>query len=875
MRTSIFWTLFIPLIIIANKEPISPKAFNEKLSNGLCFIENKGQIHDQNYRPRPDVLYSATARDMLVHIKNNGVSYQLHKVNNYKELEIGTKNLKPKIAYEKTIYRIDLNWLNANTDFTRSEDEATPEIKNYYLSHCTNGILNVRSYKGVTLNGLYNGIDLHYYEKDGDLKYDYIVAPDANYKQIQIEVNGADVTLNKDGSLLLKTPLGTVKEGQPIVYQNGVLLKSNWKLDKNILSFEIHNYNPGYQLIIDPLTRLWGTYYGGSGDDQGRSCITDGVGSVYLTGTTDSNSDIATIGSHQNILAGYFDLFLVKFTLGGSRQWCTYYGGEYSEFGAEVSLDNTGSVYLSGITQSTLGISTVNSHQQNFGGGIDVFMVKFNSSGIRQWATYYGGAGVDLGSAYSDALGNVYLTGLTNSTTDIATPGSHQLSYGGGPNDAFLVKFNSSGVRQWGTYYGGNDDDGANKVRTDASGNIYMVGFQTNSSSGIATIGSHQPNFGGGAFDAFLIKFNSLGVRQWGTYYGDSGSDKGYDVCVDNSSNIYISGITDSNNNIASPGAHQTSFGGGVNDVFLAKFNSSGIRQWGTYYGGTGIDSGVRSYLDNFGNIYLAGHSDSNTGIATPGSYQSSFGGGTADVFFTKFNTNGVRQWATYYGGNGYDAIGGICLDNNENIYLSGATDSSNDIANLTGYQPTFSGGTFDAFLVRFDNCPQLSPSVTVNSEVCLGAPINFSVSISGTSTPTYSWVGPNSFTSSLQNPVITNAGTVHVGTYTLTIYNNGCTDIANVQIMNVTPCTSLNEKVSVAVDLDLFPNPNNGKFTIRNSNDEAYTIHIYNQSGQLMYEEIFGGKIKEFDLSNFSKGVYYARINCNDKHRNLKVIVE
>jgi hypothetical protein len=113
------------------------------------------------------------------------------------------------------------------------------------------------------------------------------------------------------------------------------------------------------------------------------------------------------------------------------------------------------------------------------------------------------------------------------------------------------------------------------------------------------------------------------------------------------------------------------------------------------------------------------------------------------------------------------------------------------------------------------------------------------------------------------------------VGTYTLTIYNNGCTDIANVQIMNVTPCTSLNEKVSVAVDLDLFPNPNNGKFTIRNSNDEAYTIHIYNQSGQLMYEEIFGGKIKEFDLSNFSKGVYYARINCNDKHRNLKVIVE
>ena len=875
MRKSILSALFLPLINLGSEIVSIQQALNDQLNKEVCFIENKGQVHDQNYEPRHDVLYSASARNMVMHVKNNGVSYQLYKTISYKEIQFGANKAKQKVANDQAIYRIDLNWINANSNFHKKEDELINETSNFYLAHCAKGILDVRSYKGITLNGLYNGIDLHYYVKDGDIKYDYLVAPNANYRQIQIEVKGAEITLNDDGSLLLKTPFGSVKEGQPIVFQNGIQLKSRWIIDKNILSFEIQNYNPHYQLIIDPLTRLWGTYYGGSGDDQGRSCITDGVGNVYLAGTTDSNIGIATNGSYQNIFGGSFDVFLTKFNLGGLRQWSTYYGGENSEFGADIATDNNGNIYFSGITQSSVGISTPNSHQSSFAGGVDAFIVKFNSSGIRQWSTYYGGSGIDLGSVHSDNSGNVYLVGQTDSYSGIATPGSHQTNHAGGINDAFLVKFNSLGVRQWGTYYGGEGDDIAIKVCNDPMLNIYLVGFQTNSNSGIATTGSYKPSFGGGISDAFLVKFNSSGIRQWGTYYGGMGDDKGYDICIDNFSNIYITGNTDSNTDIASTFGHQTYFAGGFYDAFLAKFNSSGIRQWGTYYGNSGLDCGIKSCTDNFGNIYLCGYTDSNIGISTTGSYQDVYGGGPTDVFFMKFNTQGVRQWSTYYGGNDNDIAGGFCLDNFGNIYLSGLTNSINGIANSVGHQPNYAGGDFDAFLVRFDNCKPILSTATVNSEVCLGTSINFSVVTTGTLIPAYSWAGPNSYSSTLQNPSIPNASSVHVGIYTLTVSYNGCDDIANIQVARVAPCNEISEVEKKLNSFYLKPNPNNGKFIIMNKSNESYDLSIYDQLGQLLYEGINNNDNEQIDLSNFSMGVYYAKINVNGKQQNIKFIIQ
>jgi len=380
--------------------------------------------------------------------------------------------------------------------------------------------------------------------------------------------------------------------------------------------------------------RQWATYYGGSQDDMGISCAVDASGNVYMIGSTSSTSGIATAGAHETTIN---DGFLVKFNSNGVRQWGTYFEGN----GNACTTDASGNIYIVGLTNSTSGIATAGAHQTVMSGSGDAFLVKFNSSGVKQWGTYFGGSytlasGMETGlSCATDALGNVYMTGHTPSTSDIATAGAHQTIYGGSSTDAFLVKFNSSGVIQWGTYYGGAGVDIGYSCATDATGNVYLAGDTQQeflpASSGMTTIGAHQSAYGGGYSDGFLVKFDSNGLRQWGTYYGGSLLDVSFSCATDASGNVYMSGNTQSSAGIATSGAHQTTF----NDAFLVSFNSSGVRQSGTYYGG--IKNVCTS--DASGNVYMTGYTQSNSDIATAGAHQTANGNnGYSDAFLVKFN---------------------------------------------------------------------------------------------------------------------------------------------------------------------------------------------------------------------------------------------
>ncbi|MBL7902464.1 MAG: SBBP repeat-containing protein [Bacteroidia bacterium] len=806
--------------------PSLPETLQNKEKPKICFTENKGQMQDQFYKPRPDVLYGAMAGDMAVHIKKNGVSYQLYRVDKFKEVEDAKTKEKRQEIEQQTIYRVDLTWVNANKNFTKSEDETLPGYNNYYLESCPNGALNVKSYKGVSLLNIYPGINLHYYEKNGELKHDYIVEAHADYKQIQIKVEGAEISVNKDGSLLLNTPLGKIQEGALIVYQNNKKLNAKWRIKNNILGFEIENYNPNYELIIDPVTRLWGTYYGGTAGEEVHFVTTDLSGDVYMTGYTNSSfgTMIATIGSHQSTGAANGDAFLVKFNSLGARLWGTYYGSPTYDIGFSCCTDLFGNVFMTGYTQSSNGtsIATIGSHQQFYGGGYwDSFLVKFNNAGVRQWGTYYGGLNADSGrSCATDTSGNVYLVGNSSSFNGIATVGSHQPLHAGGTNDAYLAKFNSAGVLQWSTYYGETSEDVGYSCSIDALGNIYLAGYtDSNAGTGVATLGSHQSVYGGGICDAFLVKFNALGVRQWGTYYGGSGED--FATCtVDPAGNVFLAGYTDSSSIgvVSTIGSHQPNYGGGYKDGFLVKFNTSGVRQWGTYYGGLGEEVVTSCITDPNGDIYLAGSSNSTVGtvIATNGSYQS-FHAGSSDAFLVKIYNSGQRHWGTYYGGVSGESGTACSIDMAGNLYLGGNTQTSagTDISTSGSHQPSF-GGLIDGFLVKFMYCEGVNPIAQVNNTVCVNSTIIFSVSISGTIVPSYSWNGPASFTSNIQNPSIASASAVNVGIYTLTVNSNGCVETLTTQIYAVVNPTILVNSGSIC---------SGNNFTITPTGANSYTI--------------------------------------------------
>lgn len=454
-------------------------------------------------------------------------------------------------------------------------------------------------------------------------------------------------------------------------------------------------------------TRLLATYYGNTGNENGLTVATDTFGNVYMAGITGSLG-MASGGFQNTFGGGIVDAYLVKFNSAGERLWATYYGGpgeEMAFFGGKIGIatDASGNVFLGGLTNSTSGIASTGAYDETIGGVVDAYLVKFDSTGDRMWATYYGGSDVDYGyDVATDKSGNVYLTGMTGSTSDIASGGFQNTI--GGSSDAYLVKFDGNGNRIWATYYGGTATDEGCSITTDASANVYLTGC-TSSNSGIAS-GGFQNSFGGGTFDAFLVKFDSSGARKWATYYGGAGEEYmlfagDLDVATDNSENVFLTGLTTSSGSIAS-GGYQNTFGGGSADGFLVKFDSAGTRLWATYYGGSDEDKFYSVATDTAENVYVVGHTLSSSGISS-GGFQDTYAT-NEDGFLVKFTSDGIRSCATYYGGNDFDSGEGLGIDPEGNVYLSGNTATLSGMA-YNGFQNSFGGGASDAYLVKFTAC--------------------------------------------------------------------------------------------------------------------------------------------------------------------------
>ena len=320
------------------------------------------------------------------------------------------------------------------------------------------------------------------------------------------------------------------------------------------------------------------------------------------------------------------------------------------------------------------------------------------------WMTYYGGSNGDQGeSIAADGNGNVYVTGVTTSNSTFPVLAGIQMAYGGGLFDAFVVKFNEAGGRQWATYYGGSSGDRADGIAADASGNVCITGT-TFSGNFPFTSGGFQSVFGGGN-DVFVVKLNTSGTPQWATYYGGTGNEYGKEITIDINGNVCITGLTTSNVFPVLLGCQMTNGGGSMQDAFVVKFNSSGVPQWATYYGGTGNESGQGITADAGGNVSISGYTTSTDFPFTLGCYQSVFGGGDSDAFVVKLNSSGILQWATYYGGTLADDAFGIATDAGGNIFFTGTT-YSNDFPVWLGQQMSNGGGadTRDAFVVKFNS---------------------------------------------------------------------------------------------------------------------------------------------------------------------------
>lgn len=634
--------LFSSLAVKADKGNLN-KQFNS--NKPMLFMENKGQVHDLSGKSQSSVLYSLSGGNVNISLEANAIHYTFFKNKNNR----------------LHAYRLDMALVGSNLYPVIIGEEKQVYQENFYLANGA-AITNVGSFKKIVYLNVYPNIDWVIYLKNNKLEYDFVVRPGGDVSDIKMEYKGAKkIKIERDGRLSVGTGLGNVTEKKPYAFikETGKTIDCNFNKNKSgIVSFKAGLYKANGTLVIDP-SIVWATYYGGnitassySGDDVSFGVATDYVGNVFMVGQTFTDG----VGSNAGVMQGASTGYTVQ--------------------------------------QPAMGVGST--------GVGDVFLVKFNAAGARLWGTYYGGAQNERGMAVAcDGLGKVYITGYTNSPLGIATSGSYQSTFSTSSNDAFLVKFDSAGVREWGTYYG--NSSGASRgtaVACDISNNVYIGGYTLSSGTTLSTAGSFQSTSSATSSinDGFLVKFNSTGTRLWSTYYGGAGEDKVLSVASDASENVFIGGVTTStetataantSGSMASVGAQQISAGGGTNsDAFLAKFNSGGTRLWGTFYGATDVDQANAIQCDGLGNVYMGGSSNTakdNTALSTAGSLQPKAGGAN-DGILVKFNSSGVRQWATYYGGANTEQINAIAINTDNNVYVVGqsSTPGTNNVSTLT-----------------------------------------------------------------------------------------------------------------------------------------------------------------------------------------------
>jgi len=424
-----------------------------------------------------------------------------------------------------------------------------------------------------------------------------------NVKGARIDESGNLVIATPLGELTHKCPVSYQgsREGRAVVDAKFI------GTGENIYGFEVGTYDHSRELVIDPVVMVYSTYLGGSGDEHGFALALDGSGSTYLTGDTYSADFPVKGAYRSTFVGGTYDAFVTKFSSDGkSLVYSTYLGGSGNDVGDGIQVDGSGKAYIVGITSST-NFPTRSPYQANFAGGDDdTFVTVLSATGASlSYSSYFGGSGKDEAMSIAlDSSNNIYITGYTSSA-DFPVQDAYKSSYAGGAFDAFVAKISAGGGSlEYSTYLGGSGTDYGYDIAV-KDGNAYVAG--RTSSTNFPTINRYDGSYNGGEYDAFLTKFSSSGSPIYSTYLGGSLVDSAYGVAVDSSDCAYVVGETASTNFPLANWFQSTHAGGGKDAFVTKFASTGKTLEYSTYLGGAEIDGAARVTVDNTGNAYIIG----------------------------------------------------------------------------------------------------------------------------------------------------------------------------------------------------------------------------------------------------------------------------
>ncbi|PHR46434.1 MAG: hypothetical protein COA32_11310 [Fluviicola sp.] len=626
-----------------------------------AFIENKGQWDNH-------VLFMNKFEGGNMWVEQGRVLFHLQDYSRYNELHFSKEESgEDELTFNQKVVNLYFEGMNEITTIEKQGE--TEHYFNYFVGNDeSRWATGVRGYEEFTLKEAYTGIDLKFIEQEKEIKYEFIVSPKSDPKQIKLSYkNQKKIKIDKDGNLVLSTYLGDIIEQKPYAYQivNGKIVEIScvYKLEGDEVTFDLGGYNPRVALVIDP-TLVFATFCGAISDNFGMTATYDYDGTAYNAGMVYGNSyptpdpsayDVNSNMTVVDVNIATTDAFISKYSPDGTTMiWSTFFGGGDNNQGTEVPhsliCDTDNNIYVYGVTSATdfpieNGFQTnhaggsalsINSNGTNFGTvGTDIFVAKFSANGQDLLgSTYVGGSENDgvnylvssgnYGSAAAydslttnygdqfrgeimlDSINNIVVASCTRSV-DFPTVTPFQPALAGQQDGVIFKLENDFTALQWSSYYGGTNNDAAYSVKVDSSANIVFAGG-TSSSDLPNTAGGYEQNYLGGKVDGFVGKLTPDGqTLVQSTYIGEALYDQVFFVEIDRLDNIFVVGQSSGGNYPVI----NANYSNPNSSQFIAKLSPDLTTLVGSTVFGSGsanFDISPSAFLvDICGNMYVSG----------------------------------------------------------------------------------------------------------------------------------------------------------------------------------------------------------------------------------------------------------------------------
>ena len=650
--------------------------------SGITFIENKGQW------PK-EVKFAADIPGGQLFIEEHTLTYSFispDKIKNKAHKSHLTNNASTLSTQD--YYAMKVGFLDTNNEIKVEGRHPSITQYNYFFGKdTTKWASGARGYPQVIVKDLYPGINLEISSNTDKLKYDFKLAPGANPNCIQMQYQGAFEMAIDNETLHITTPYQVLTETIPASYAicDNITrnVKSNYKLEGDIVSFELNHVDSEESLIIDPLL-IFSTYSGSLADNWGNTATYDDHGNGYAGGMTNPvrggiylGEFPATSGAFQATSGGGWDVGILKYdSAGHNLLYATHLGGSGNDIPQSLLVNKNGELLILGITGSYDFPITSNAYDSTFNGGLT-----------------------------EQILGVDFIAGTDLFVAKLSSDGSQLLAstyMGGSSNDGILI-----GNEELSRNYG---DESRGDINFDSRGNI-IVSSRT-SSSNFPSINGYNNLYGGGSTDAVVFKLSpSLDSLKWSTFLGGSGTDVALSVKLDSIDNVFVAGGTSSTNFPTTIDALNPTYLGNV-DGWVAHIYTNGDSLISSSYIGTSAyDQVFFMDLDSNDDVYLAGQTEGVYPITS-----GVFSQGTTGQFIHKVsNSLKTSLFSTVINESGRTlpsiSLTAFLVSDCNNIYLAGwgspesnfsSINDNNFQLNTTGlpttsdaYQPNSDGSSF------------------------------------------------------------------------------------------------------------------------------------------------------------------------------------